>query len=517
LAAAAAALLALAACDQIGIGGGDTASEAAPVAAADIQAAARDPRVRQFYEARSWQAAWSTEQERALVAAINDAPRHGLDPRRFLSSATSASNPAEREAGLTLAAIAYAEALARGQADPARLHEIYTLPRPDTDVVAGLAEAAGKGNVAEWLSGLAPSDPEYRALSEAYLRYRQAAAGAQAPAVAAGDSIKVGDRDPRVPAIVAALRSHGYLPAEAQPQLQAAGQQPKQAGAQAGSTVYTSAVAEAVRRVQQDYGINPDGVIGSGTLDVLNTTAQDRARTLAVNLERRRWLARTAPPTRIDVNTAAAVLDYWRDGSLADSRKVMVGQPGWETPQLLSPIVRLVANPPWTVPESIEEEELLPKGEAYLRANNFTRKNGRLVQEPGPESALGLVKLDMTNRHAIYLHDTPAKAGFRQNERHMSHGCVRVEDAVGFATMLAEHDGKRPQFERALAKGEEASVQLGRELPVRLLYHSAYLDRGGRLVFRGDAYGWDDKVAQALGLPPRQRPLLRRHTRDVGP
>ncbi|HEX8217326.1 MAG TPA: L,D-transpeptidase family protein, partial [Allosphingosinicella sp.] len=196
----------------------------------------------------------------------------------------------------------------------------------------------------------------------------------------------------------------------------------------------------------------------------------------------------------------------------------------WETPPLQSPIVRLVANPPWTVPTSIEEEELIPKGPAYLARNNFSRnRNGRLVQEPGPESALGLVKLDMSNRHAIYLHDTPHKAGFDRAERHMSHGCVRVQDAVGFAAMLAEHDGKRPQFERALARKDdedkpvEGGVELENPIPVRLLYHSVYLDRSGRLLFRPDAYGWDEAVAQALGLAPRQRASVRRHAGDIGP
>jgi murein L,D-transpeptidase YcbB/YkuD len=525
-AAAAAAMLALAGCDNFPIGG-EGASAAAEIAPEALRGAVRDERVRRFYEARQWRPAWGGEQERTLVAALRDARRHGLDPRRYLGAVEGASGAAAREAALSLAAISYADALARGQADPARLHEVYEIPRPDADVVDGLAASAEQGNVAQWLGGLAPSDAEYRALSEAYLRYSEAAAREQAPAVSAGDAIKVGDRDPRIPALVSALRSHGYLAPEPQPAQPGAepGQkaQPQRPPA-ADSTRYTPEIAAAVRRVQEDYGINPDAVIGSGTLDILNATARDRARQLAVNLERRRWLARTALATRIDVNTAAAVLDYWRDGRLADSRKVMVGQPDWETPPLQSPIVRLVANPPWTVPRSIEEEELLPKGEAYLARNNFTRnRNGRLVQAPGPESALGVVKLDMSNRHAIYLHDTPHKSGFGRAERHMSHGCVRVQDALGFATMLAEHDGKRDQFERALArrddegKPQEGSVQLADEIPVRLLYHSVYLDTSGRLLFRPDAYGWDETVAQALGLPPRQRPSVRRHTEDVGP
>jgi murein L,D-transpeptidase YcbB/YkuD len=539
-AAVAAAVLAVAGCDNISIGGGSGggggSGQAAPqVAPEELRAAVQDERVRRFYEARQWRAAWNGEQEQALVAALRDSARHGLDPRRYLQGVEGQSAGAAREAALSLAAITYAGALARGQADPARLHEIYEIPRPEADVAAGLAQAVEQGNVAQWLGSLAPQDAEYRALSEAYLRYSEAASREQAPAVNAGRGIRVGDRDPRVPAIAAALRSHGYLAAPAaaqQPQGQQPAQgkqpekgvQPKQPQAAAEPTRYTEEMAAAVRRVQEDYGINPDGVVGSGTLDILNATARDRARQLAVNLERRRWLARQAPATRIDVNTAAAFLEYHRDGQLMDTRRVMVGQPDWETPPLQSPIVRLVANPPWTVPESIEQEELLPKGPAYLARNNFSRnRNGRLVQEPGPESALGEVKLDMSNRHAIYLHDTPHKSGFGRAERHMSHGCVRVQDAVGFATMLAEHDGKSDQFARALArrsdegKPQETPVQLANPIPVRLLYHSVYLDRSGRLLFRPDPYGWDETVAQALGLAARQRASVRRHAGDVGP
>lgn len=518
-AAAAAALLALAGCDVVS-GGGDPAAPAA-VSAEELRGAVSDERARRFYEARGWRPAWGEAQAQALVAAIGEARRHGLDARRYLRAANAASGPAAREAALTLAAIGYAEALARGQADPARLHEIYTLPRPEMDVVAGLAGAAEAGNVGRWLEGLAPNDAEYRALSEAYLRYADQALREQGPALEGGDSIHVGDRDPRMPAIVASLRSHGYLPeTPAQP----AGPQGNAQAPAADPQVYGEELAAAVRRVQEDYGLQPDGVIGGATLDILNTTARDLARQIAVNLERRRWLARNPPATRIDVNTAAAFLEYWRDGRFVDRRIVMVGQPGWETPPLASPIVRLIANPPWTVPESIEREELAARGPTYLAANNFSRNaNGRLVQAPGPEAALGLVKFDMSNRHAIYLHDTPAKHGFQRAERHMSHGCVRVQDAVGFAAMLAEHDGKREQLERALARRDEqdrprtGAIQLSNPIPVRLLYHTAFVDRDGQLRFRPDAYGWDDNVARALGLAPRQRPQLRRVRGDIGP
>src|SRR3546814_13414560 len=90
-----------------------------------------------------------------------------------------------------------------------------------------------------------------------------------------------------------------------------------------------------------------------------------------------------------------------------------------------------------------------------MRANNMVWKDGCIVQRPGPESALGVVKFDLDNPHAIYLHDTPAKSLFEGNQRHASHGCVRVQDAVGFARMLAERQGKLDELERAMAQGGE--------------------------------------------------------------
>lgn len=197
---------------------------------------------------------------------------------------------------------------------------------------------------------------------------------------------------------------------------------------------------------------------------------------------------------------------------------MVVGQPDWETPQLGSPIYRLVAHPTWTVPDSIYEDELADKGPGYFAANNMVRKNGRIVQLPGPKNSLGQVKLDMLNDQAIYLHDTPAKALFGQPERHKSHGCVRVFNAVQFARLLAADDGVLEEFDEAFVKGDEAFVDLKRRVPVRLLYHTAYVD-GGRIHFRADAYGWDEEVAVGLGLVRRARPARLPHQRDadVGP
>jgi murein L,D-transpeptidase YcbB/YkuD len=434
-----------------GGGGNGAAAQSPEVSSQALQAAAREEPLRRFYEARQWQSAWNEQSAQQLVEALRGAVRHGLNPAQLTQEIDRARSPVDREVALSRAALTYADALARGRTDPTRLFEVYTVPRNEADVPGGLAQAVERGNVPEWIESLAPQDEEYRALSQAYVQHMQAmqqqGGGQQA-------------------------NPQGSQQAPAGNQAQAKADQPKEKNSQ--------------RRAQQAAPAVP----------------RDRAVVLAVNLERRRWLPRSPDATRIDVNTAASFLRYYRDNAVVDQRVVANGEQGWETPQLASPIYRLVANPDWTVPESIERDELSKLSPAQLQRRNISRKGARMVQEPGPQNALGLVKLDMQNDHAIYLHDTPAKAAFQAADRHVSHGCVRVNDAVGFARMLAEHAGKLEEFNRALANPNRQTtfISLENRIPVRLLYHTAFLD-GGQLKFNPDPYGWDATVAQALGLP----------------
>jgi murein L,D-transpeptidase YcbB/YkuD len=273
-----------------------------------------------------------------------------------------------------------------------------------------------------------------------------------------------------------------------------------------------------VKQVQAEWGFKPDGIIGGDTVDALNAGPAYRARQLAIAMERLRWLPRTPPRTRIDVNTAATFLDYWRDGQHVDHRNVVDGEPDKPTPQLQAPIVRLVAKPTWTVPKGIGETELATKSPSWLQDNQFVLKNGQYIQLSGPKNSLGLVKFDMPDKEAIYLHDTPAKALFGLPNRHRSHGCVRIDNAVQFATAIAQQEGVLDQFQEAMQKDDETFIKIPDPIPVRLLYETAFFD-GSRVEFRPDAYGWDDNVAKALGLepgPPRRLPQPESGN-DVGP
>ena len=439
--------------------------------------------------------------EKQIRDAIAQAPQHGLKPDLFLKGGES--GPA-----LAQAALKYASALANGYSDPKKLFEVYTIPRNNVDVRAGLQQALQQGNVGEWLNSLAPQTAEYKVLSQAFVRYAKLAGQTGQQAIPDGTPIKPGARDNRIPAIVAVLQSGGYLPDQNAAQPAAA------------TASYTPALVAAVKQFQADSGTKPDGILGKETIDALSVGPAARARQLAVAMERLRWLPRTPAGTRIDVNTAASFLDYWRDGQHVDHRKVINGEDDKPTPQLQAPIVQLVAKPTWTVPKGIGEKELATKSQAYLQDNGFVLKGDQWVQQSGPKNSLGLVKFDMKDDEAIYLHDTPAKAAFALPDRHRSHGCVRVENAVQFATALAQQEGILDKFSAAMQNpGDNVFVKLPNEIPVRLLYQTAFWD-GSRIQFRPDVYGWDENIAKALELapgPPQKIQQPESSDNDVGP
>ena len=155
----AAIFIAVSGCGNQGSGDGGNGLAAVQPSRVDpalLREAVSDERSRSFYEARQWQPAWTEETAEALVQAIDGATRHGLNKDHFLAEAARSEEPASREAALTLAALAYADALARGRVDPERIRDIYEVSRPAFDAPAALNQALQQGDLATWFDGLAP-------------------------------------------------------------------------------------------------------------------------------------------------------------------------------------------------------------------------------------------------------------------------------------------------------------------------------------------------------------------------
>lgn len=465
--------------------------------------------VRAFYEMNGWRPVWNADRVRALNTVAAGANRHGLAGSDYFDFVGLAADPASADLRTTAAALAYARVLAEGKVRPETVEDLWEMQKNRVDLPRGLNDALTRNVLGQWYDGLAPTDIGYQNLSAGYVRYRRLAAQGGWPRFPQGAAIEPGNSDRRIPALIDRLTAEGDLSAADGARLKSQG------------LVYNAELQRAVQSFQNRHGLGADGRIGAGTQRSLGASAEDRARQIALNLERRRWLKREVAPERIEVNTAAAIMVYWKDGKPVHSNRVVVGSAENQTPSLEKPFASVVANPPWYVPAGIARREILPKGPGYLAANDMYVKDGTVIQRAGPRSALGYVKFELRDSYAIFLHDTPSKAAFNLSTRQRSHGCVRVQNAVEFARLLLSPDPtKLAQFDTAQDTRETTRVTTGREISVRLLYWTAFVDGQGRVAFREDVYGRDDKLAQALGIGvnlPKPIDDGRADANDVGP
>ena len=199
------------------------------------------------------------------------------------------------------------------------------------------------------------------------------------------------------------------------------------------------------------------------------------------------------------VDASSARLYMIEDGRVRDSMKVIVGKPETPTPALSSVINYETLNPYWHVTGDLTRTliaaRVLQDGDSYLTQRGYevvtkfgpggevippdsidwkavaAGKTEILVrQQPGPANSLGRFKFDLPDANGIYLHDTPKKELFAQDDRNLSHGCVRLEDAPRLARWLL---GKDPPA----ASVPEENVLLPQPVPIRI----SYLDAGDQL------------------------------------
>jgi murein L,D-transpeptidase YcbB/YkuD len=226
------------------------------------------------------------------------------------------------------------------------------------------------------------------------------------------------------------------------------------------------------------------------------------AEQLRANLERERWLPRSQPPTRIEVNSAADTFDLYSGGTVEMHMLAAAGRPGDETPMLTSAIDSIVFNPAWHVPPSIARKELFPRARrdrGYLYRHGYSVHSTRIVQPPGPHNALGRVKFDFPNPFAVYLHDTPTKSVFTQTNRAVSHGCVRLERALDLAQRLLSEDPgwSEERIDKILATRRTVRIELPQPVTLGIYYFTA-VPVDGQITYLDDIYGWDDTLLRLL-------------------
>jgi murein L,D-transpeptidase YcbB/YkuD len=366
----------------------------------------------------------------------------------------------------------------------------------DPDDPTSLAEQPGVlpdiATVEEPLSrlrDLLPAEPAFWRLRAGFQAYRTIEASGGWPIVPVGPKLELGDDDLRVEALRRRLLVTGDL-AEIGPQ-------PKH---------FDVAVDAAVRRFQARHGLAEDGIVGRNTLAALNVTVQERLAIIDLNLRRlqhREWGERY-----LVVNAAAASYRLVHRGQQVFERVAIVGRRDWPTPQLSSVIDRLEFNPYWVVPPRITRLEVLPKIQRdpdYMRRNDMHWINGQIVQNPGPKNPLGKVKFLFANPYSVYLHDTNSPQLFERWNRFLSHGCMRVSEALDLATYLLADDPAWPdaRIEQVPQSGRNVQIHLATPIPLHVVYDTAWVDEAGIVNFRQDVYGRDRfpgaAVAEAAG------------------
>ncbi len=263
----------------------------------------------------------------------------------------------------------------------------------------------------------------------------------------------------------------------------------------------------------QLHPTHPDYARLRDELAITPETDTAKRKLIRANMDRWRWLQRDLGPQYLITNVPEYQLRLTVKDKIISTYRTVVGKPGrTATPQLAEMVEGVVFNPTWTVPQSIVKGEGL--GAKVLANPEWAKRNGyvgtrgangyiTVVQQPGPGNSLGLMKLEMPNPHAIFFHDTPSRHLFGNDNRALSHGCIRTERALELA-MTMTILGKGASKDEAVAissSGKYKKVMLEKQWPTYITYFTMASDINGEMATFKDIYNRDAPVLASLDKP----------------
>jgi murein L,D-transpeptidase YcbB/YkuD len=367
------------------------------------------------------------------------------------------------------------------------------------------------------------SEAAIAGLQQAIARYQQIVAAGGWPRVPGKVTLRPGDSGVEV----AIIRKHLVMEGDLPPGSGSSGK-------------FDDEFRDGLARFQIRNGLAVTGFVDRRTLRALNVPATERLRQLQTNLPRIRHLMKiNKSPRYVLVNVPAFTAQAVQKGRLALDSAVVVGKPSRATPRVDARIVEVNFYPTWSVPDSIARKDLIPairKDPSYFYEKNFNvmRSWGsapldpsqvdwsspqvvsyKFRQDPGPQNALGVVRINMPNKYSVYMHDTPLKRLFNQSSRAFSSGCVRVESVFQLvAWLLSDQGWTLAKVQAQVDSGEKRNVKLRRSVPVHFVYLTAFANTSGVAQFRPDIYGRD---ASEGGLDDQQDALVISESRAVTP
>jgi L,D-transpeptidase YcbB len=293
-----------------------------------------------------------------------------------------------------------------------------------------------------------------------------------------------------------------------------------------GGDSFDGELTAAVKRFQFRHGLRQTGVVAGRTLTEMNVTAQQRFRQLASSAQRLAGSNFAFGQRYVVVNIPSAYVETVENDRVVRRYAAIVGRPDRASPTVETRVTAVNLNPNWTLPPTVIKEDIIPgmragrnvlaqkgvkvyQGGQEIPASSVDWSSARALnltyrQEPGPRNALGFVRLDMPNRDAVFMHDTPSRNLFGGDQRFNSSGCVRVQDVRDLAVWLLQGtsgpggDWDRRDIDAGIAAGERKDIRLSRAVPVAWVYMTGYATPDGMVHFRPDVYGIDRVGGGAL-------------------
>lgn len=291
----------------------------------------------------------------------------------------------------------------------------------------------------------------------------------------------------------------------------------------------------ALRKFQARHGLSETGMMGRLTLKEMNVPAEVRVGQLLASLQRLRGNGFTFGERYVVVNIPGAAVEAVKGGMVERRHVAVVGRKDRPSPVLEARITNINLNPTWTAPLTVVRHDIMPKvfaNPAFLAKSNMkvlgadgqeldpasidwsgkTAPNFTIRQEPGLTNALGVMRIDMPNVHAVYLHDTPKKELFRSDIRFQSSGCARVSGVKDLAMWLLEGTSwDRLGLEVAISSGERLTIKVPSPVPIAWVYLTAWALSDGTVHFRDDIYGLDNPAGIVTStLVARRAPIRKR-------
>tara|TARA_B100000929_G_C15499537_1_gene417018 strand:+ start:422 stop:2041 length:1620 start_codon:yes stop_codon:yes gene_type:complete len=438
-----------------------------------------------------------------LLALIDEVDKRGTDAAE-----------AQFDVLMTDAIMTYAKHLIRGKVNPKQLASTWNYEQFDVSpdaAAASLLKHVKSKSLDKGLNNLKPVLPHYQRLKKGLVFYRELDAKGELPAISLqSKALKPGQTDPAVPLLKQKLHRLNYY-----------------TGNLSDASEYDDELVDAVKKFQYAHQVDDDGIIGGATLKLLNKDYSEYVNDILVNLERIRWVDNTLTERFLIVNIAGYKLYLFEDNKLKWQTNVVVGRNYTKTPIFKGQMSYIVMNPTWTVPRSISGGIIkkMKENPNYLNEKDFvvvdsrrnpvdsesidwanaSRKNFPywFVQQPSENNSLGQIKFMFPNKYSIYLHDTPAKSLFQQDQRAFSHGCVRVDDPFTLAEKIlgTSDNWSRSDIDDTIAAKETKKVSLSKPLDVLLMYWTVSGNDQEGLHFYSDVYNRDAELLKKLTTP----------------